>query len=75
MDITAVSLDTRNRRVYTGDSSGGVSVFDALTGGFIKHLSRHPCDISVIQVWKTSLNILSASCDGLVLLQEQTLDS
>ncbi|PHJ15270.1 wd g-beta repeat-containing protein, partial [Cystoisospora suis] len=75
VDITAVSLDIRGRRVYTGDSSGGVSVFDALTGSFLKHLSRHPCDISVIQVWRDSLNLLSASCDGLVLLQEQTLDA
>ncbi|CBZ50053.1 nb-ARC domain protein, related [Neospora caninum Liverpool] len=73
-EITAISFDVRARLLYVGDASGNIRSFNALTGAFFQAFTKHPCDVCLLCFWPASSNFLSASSDGLVMLQEQDTD-
>ncbi|CDJ63186.1 hypothetical protein, conserved [Eimeria necatrix] len=70
-DVTAASLDSRKRKLYLGDSTGGISCFNASTGAELSKAQPHSTEITHICPWPGTKCFVSASSDGLVLVQEE----
>ena len=69
--MTAASLDSRKRKLYLGDSSGGISCFNASTGAELARSQPHAAEVTQICPWPGTKCFVSASSDGLVLVHEE----
>ncbi|KAL8433345.1 hypothetical protein Efla_001899 [Eimeria flavescens] len=70
-EVTAACLDWRKQKLYLGDSSGGIACCNATSGSELYQAQPHTAAVKHICPWSGTKCFVSASADGLVLVQEE----
>eukprot|EP00743_Colponemidia_sp_Colp-15_P010004 GILK01010980.1.p1 GENE.GILK01010980.1~~GILK01010980.1.p1 ORF type:complete len:1243 (+),score=229.20 GILK01010980.1:96-3824(+) len=70
-DITAVCMDQRQRKLFVGDSQGGVCCLNLVNGAVMKRFSPHATDVSCIAYWQHAKRLVSVAWNATVHIHEE----
>ncbi|KAL8273740.1 hypothetical protein Esti_002340 [Eimeria stiedai] len=73
-EVTSACLDWKKRKLYLGDNNGGISCFNATNGLELSRSQPHLTAVKHVCPWPETKCLVSASSDGLILVQEEVGD-
>ena len=71
-EITAISLDSRQRKLYLGNSKGRVVSINVKNGARIKKFAKHRDEVTCIEYWEEEKQLFSASRDKRILIHDDS---
>ena len=71
-EITAICMDSRERKLFVGDSKGKVIAINIKNGAKMKKFTKHKADTSAFCYWPQKKRLISASWDGVVRIHDDT---